>query len=37
VWEEERHRYVPSWMLRRLYRTAIGPIARANEHHPDDA
>jgi DMSO/TMAO reductase YedYZ molybdopterin-dependent catalytic subunit len=31
VWEEERHRYLPSWMLRRNYRTLIGPIIRGNK------
>jgi DMSO/TMAO reductase YedYZ molybdopterin-dependent catalytic subunit len=36
VWEEERHRYVPSWMLRRVYRMTIGPIIRGNEHKHDD-
>jgi DMSO/TMAO reductase YedYZ molybdopterin-dependent catalytic subunit len=34
---EERHRYVPSWLLRRVYRMAIGPIARANARPRDDA
>ena len=35
VREEERHRYLPSWMLRRIYRTTIGPIIRGNhqKHH----
>jgi DMSO/TMAO reductase YedYZ molybdopterin-dependent catalytic subunit len=28
VWEEERHRYVPAWALRRLYRATIAPILR---------
>jgi DMSO/TMAO reductase YedYZ molybdopterin-dependent catalytic subunit len=32
VWEEERHRYLPSWMLRRIYRMTIGPIIRGNEN-----
>jgi DMSO/TMAO reductase YedYZ molybdopterin-dependent catalytic subunit len=35
VWEEERHRYLPSWMLRRIYRTTVGPIIRGNEHNHD--
>jgi DMSO/TMAO reductase YedYZ molybdopterin-dependent catalytic subunit len=28
VWEEERHRYLPSWSVRHLYRASIAPIAR---------
>jgi DMSO/TMAO reductase YedYZ molybdopterin-dependent catalytic subunit len=32
VWEEERHRHLPSWLLRRIYRTSIGPITRSNEN-----
>jgi DMSO/TMAO reductase YedYZ molybdopterin-dependent catalytic subunit len=28
VWEEERHRYLPAWALRRLYRATIVPILR---------
>lgn len=28
VWKEERHRYVPSWLLRRAYRATIRPIVR---------
>jgi DMSO/TMAO reductase YedYZ molybdopterin-dependent catalytic subunit len=35
VWEEERHRYLPSWMLRRIYRTTIGPIIRGNKPKHD--
>jgi DMSO/TMAO reductase YedYZ molybdopterin-dependent catalytic subunit len=35
VWEEERHRYLPSWMLRRIYRTTIGLIIRGNERKHD--
>jgi DMSO/TMAO reductase YedYZ molybdopterin-dependent catalytic subunit len=35
VWEEERHRYLPSWMLRRIYRTTIGPIIRGNQYKDD--
>jgi len=27
VWEEERHRYLPPWSVRSLYRTLIAPIA----------
>lgn len=27
VWHEERHRHVPSWALRRVYRATISPIA----------
>jgi DMSO/TMAO reductase YedYZ molybdopterin-dependent catalytic subunit len=26
VWQEERHRYLPAWALRPLYRQLIGPI-----------
>jgi DMSO/TMAO reductase YedYZ molybdopterin-dependent catalytic subunit len=29
VWEEERHRYLPAWSLRRVYRLLIPPIAFA--------
>jgi DMSO/TMAO reductase YedYZ molybdopterin-dependent catalytic subunit len=27
VWEEERHRYLPAWSLRRIYRLLIPPFA----------
>src|SRR5216117_139661 len=27
VWEEERHRYLPAWSVRRVYRLLIAPIA----------
>lgn len=27
VWEEERHRYLPAWSVRHLYRATIAPIA----------
>jgi len=27
VWQEERHRYLPAWSLRRLYRLLVRPIA----------
>ena len=27
VWEEERHRYLPAWSVRSLYRALIAPIA----------
>ena len=27
VWEEERHRYLPAWMVRPVYRALIAPIA----------
>jgi DMSO/TMAO reductase YedYZ molybdopterin-dependent catalytic subunit len=27
VWEEERHRYLPAWSLRRVYRMLIPPFA----------
>lgn len=27
VWEEERHRYLPTWLVRPLYRLLIPPIA----------
>jgi len=25
VWEEERHRYLPSWLLQRVYRATVAP------------
>jgi DMSO/TMAO reductase YedYZ molybdopterin-dependent catalytic subunit len=28
VWEEERHRYLPAWLVRPVYRALIGPIRR---------
>jgi DMSO/TMAO reductase YedYZ molybdopterin-dependent catalytic subunit len=28
VWEEERHRYLPAWMVRPIYRALIAPIAK---------
>jgi DMSO/TMAO reductase YedYZ molybdopterin-dependent catalytic subunit len=28
VWEEERHRYLPAWMVRPVYRALIAPIAK---------
>lgn len=38
VWEEERHRYVPSWMLRGVYRLLIPTIrflsARGGKRYP---
>jgi DMSO/TMAO reductase YedYZ molybdopterin-dependent catalytic subunit len=27
VWEEERHRYLPPWSVRRVYRATIAPFA----------
>lgn len=30
VWREERHRYLPAWALRRIYRATIAPIAKLN-------
>ncbi len=27
VWEEERHRYLPSWLTRRIYRTVVPRLA----------
>jgi len=27
VWEEERHRYLPAWSVRRFYRLLITPMA----------
>lgn len=27
VWEEERHRYLPAWSLRSIYRAFIAPVA----------
>src|SRR2546427_13276688 len=27
VWEEERHRYLPAWSVRRFYRLLIAPTA----------
>lgn len=35
VRQEERHRYLPSWMLRRIYRATIGPITRGNQPNHD--
>ena len=29
VWNEERHRYLPAWLVRPVYRRVIGPIAAA--------
>src|SRR5207249_4988314 len=26
VWQEERHRYLPAWMVRPIYRRVIAPI-----------
>lgn len=31
VWKEERHRYLPAWSLRPLYRSLIGPIRLLSE------
>ena len=31
VWNEERHRYLPSWALRRVYRLLIPPIRALSE------
>ena len=31
VWEEERHRYLPAWMLRPIYRLVIAPIRKLSE------
>ncbi len=31
VWEEERHRYLPAWALRRPYRLLIAPIRSLSE------
>lgn len=28
VWEEERHRYLPWWTVRHVYRASIGPLKR---------
>ena len=30
VWEEERHRYIPAWALRRIYALLIAPIRSAS-------
>ncbi len=32
VWEEERHRYLPTWSVRRVYRLLIPPIAFLSAH-----
>jgi DMSO/TMAO reductase YedYZ molybdopterin-dependent catalytic subunit len=32
VWEEERHRYLPAWSVRRVYRLLIPPIAFLSAH-----
>lgn len=34
VWEEERHRYLPAWALRTLYRATIAPILRTRFQPP---
>jgi DMSO/TMAO reductase YedYZ molybdopterin-dependent catalytic subunit len=36
VWEEERHRYLPAWALRRLYRATIAPIRRTAFRSTDE-
>ncbi|HEX2575552.1 MAG TPA: molybdopterin-dependent oxidoreductase [Aquihabitans sp.] len=40
VWEEERHRYLPAWSVRHVYRSLIGPIkamcARGARPRPDE-
>ena len=40
VWEEERHRHLPSWAVRHIGRPLIGPIeflsARGSRHSPVD-
>ena len=30
VWQEERHRYLPAWVLRPIYRLLIAPIRKAS-------
>ncbi|MBA3652676.1 MAG: molybdopterin-dependent oxidoreductase [Actinobacteria bacterium] len=38
VWEEERHRHLPAWLLRPIYRRIISPIRFASGrggHQPD--
>ena len=32
VWEEERHRYLPAWSVRPIYRLLIPPIASLSAH-----
>jgi DMSO/TMAO reductase YedYZ molybdopterin-dependent catalytic subunit len=32
VWEEERHRYLPAWSVRPIYRLLIRPIAFLSAH-----
>ena len=29
VWEEERHRFLPAWAVRRIYRQVVAPVKRA--------
>ena len=36
VWEEERHRYLPAWALRRLYRATIALILRTRFRSADE-
>lgn len=31
VWEEERHRHLPGWALRRVYRSLIAPVRALSE------
>ena len=30
VWAEERHRYLPAWSVRRVYRAFIAPVAKVS-------
>lgn len=37
VWQEERHRHLPSWSIRRIYRATVGPTARLCARGGEDA
>ena len=33
VWHEERHRYLPAWLVRPVYRALVAPIRRRSARH----
>jgi DMSO/TMAO reductase YedYZ molybdopterin-dependent catalytic subunit len=37
VWEEERHRFLPAWAVRRIYRQVIAPIKAASGRRTNSA
>lgn len=37
VWEEERHRHLPAWSIRRIYRATVGPTAYLSARGGRDA